>query len=143
MVPIWENPVALFYRTMYMKKGSQFTRFIAHELKKITEFGIRNALSKRHVIPKPNCKPLQKTGKSLGMEKFALLFALYSVGILISLIVLVIEVICKVSKSSLSSIQKNEEVLSLKTFEKELQNLGANNGMKLSGDVKSGWIIEK
>ena len=42
MVPIWENPVALFYRAMYMKKGSQFTQFIAHELKKITEFGIRN-----------------------------------------------------------------------------------------------------
>jgi hypothetical protein len=77
------------------------------------------------------------------MEKFALLFALYSVGIVISLIVLVIEVICKVSKSLSSSIQKDEEILSLKTFEKELQNLVGNNGMKLSGDVKSGWIIEK
>ena len=143
MVPIWQTPVALFYRTMYMKKGSQFTQFIAHELRKITEFGIRNALSKRHVIPQPNCKPLQKKGKSLGMEKFASLFALYSVGIVISLIVLVIEVILKVSKSLSPSVQKDEEVLSLETFQIELQNLVANNGMKLSGDVKSGWIIEK
>ena len=142
-MPIWENPAALFYRAMYMKKGSQFTKFIAHELKKITEFGIRNALSKRHIIPQPNCKPLQKKGKSLGMEKFASLFALYSIGIAISLIVLVIEIIFKVSKSLSPSIQKDEEVLSLETFEKELQNLVANNGMKLSGNVKSGWIIEK
>ena len=128
---------------MYMNKGSQFTPFIAHGLKKLSEVGIKNVLAKRHIIPDQNCKALQIKGQSLGMEKFASCFAFYSVGIVISLIVLVIEVIFKVSKSSSPSIQKNEEVLSLKTFEKELQNLVANNGMKLSGNVKSGWIIEK
>ena len=143
MVHLWKNPVALFYRAMFMKKGSQFTPFIAHELKKMTEFGIRNALSKRHITPQPNCKPLQTKGKSLGMEKFASLFALYSVGIIIALIVLVIEAIIKVSKSLSPSVQKDKEVLCLETFQKELQNLVANNGMKLSGDIKSGWIIEK
>ena len=143
MVPIWKNPIPVYYQTMYMNKGSQFTPFIAHELKKLSEVGIKNILAKRHIIPDPNCKPLQIKGKSLGMEKFASCFAFYSVGIVISLIVLVIEVIFKVSKSLSPSIQKGEEVLSLKTFEKELQNLVANNGMKLSGDVKSGWNIVK
>ena len=143
MVPIWKNPIPVYYQTMYMNKGSQFTPFIGHGLKKLSEVGIKNILAKRHIIPDPNCKPLQIKGKSLGMEKFASCFAFYSVGIVISLIVLVIEVIFKVSKSLSPSIQKGEEVLSLKTFEKELQNLVANNGMKLSGDVKSGWIIEK
>ena len=128
---------------MYMNKGSQFTPFIAHGLKKLSEVGIKNILAKRHIIPDPNCKPLQIKGQSLGMEKFASCFAFYSVGIVISLIVLVIEVIFKVSKSLSPSIQKDEEVLSLKTFEKELQNLVANNGMNISGDVKSGWIIKK
>ena len=143
MVPIWKNSIPVYYQTMYMNKGSQFTPFIAHELKKLSEVGIKNILAKRHIIPDPNCKPLQIKGKSLGMEKFASCFAFYSVGIVISLIVLVIEVIFKVSKSLSPSIQKGEEVLSLKTFEKELQNLVANNGMKLSGDVKSGWNIVK
>ena len=143
MVPIWKNPIPVYYQTMYMNKGSQFTPFIGHGLKKLSEVGIKNILAKRHIIPDPNCKPLQIKGKSLGMEKFASCFAFYSVGIVISLIVLVIEVIFKVSKSLSPSIQKGEEVLSLKTFEKELQNLVANNGMKLSGDVKSGWNIVK
>jgi hypothetical protein len=143
MVPIWQNPVALFYPAMYMKKGSQFTQFIAHELKKMKEVGIKNVLSRRHITPQPNCEPLQKKGKSLGMEKFASLFALYSVGILISLIVLTIEAIVKFSKSVSPFIQKDEEILRLKTFQIELQNLVAKNGMKLSGDVRSGWIIEK
>ena len=143
MVPIWKNPIPVYYQTMYMNKGSQFTPFIGHGLKKLSEVGIKNILAKRHIITDPNCKPLQIKGKSLGMEKFASCFAFYSVGIVISLIVLVIEVIFKVSKSLSPSIQKGEEVLSLKTFEKELQNLVANNGMKLSGDVKSGWNIVK
>ena len=143
MVPIWKNPVPVYYQGMYMKKGSQFTPFIAHGLKKLSEVGIKNVLAKRHIIPDQNCKPLQIKGQSLGMEKFASCFAFYSVGIVISLIVLISETIFKPSTSLSQSIQKGKQVLSMEMFQIELQNLVANNGMKLSGDVKSGWIIEK
>ena len=143
MVPIWKNPVPVYYQGMYMKKGSQFTPFIAHGLKKLSEVGIKNVLAKRHIIPDQNCKPLQIKGQSLGMEKFASCFAFYSVGIVISLIVLISETIFKPSTSLSQSIQKGKKVVSMEMFQIELQNLVANNGMKLSGDVKSGWIIEK
>ena len=143
MVPIWKNSIPVYYQTMYMNKGSQFTPFIAHGLKKLSEVGIKNILAKRHIIPDPNCKPLQIKGKSLGMEKFASCFAFYSVGIIISLIVLISETIFKPSRSLSQSIEKEKKVLSLENFQIELENLVANNGMKLSGDAKSGWIIEK
>ena len=126
-----------------MNKGSQFTPFIAHGLKKLSEVGIKNILAKRHIIPDPNCEPLQIKGESLGMEKFASCFAFYSVGIVVSLIVLISETIFKPSRSLSQSTQKGKKVLSLEMFQIELQNLVANNGMKLSGDVKSGWVIEK
>ena len=140
MVPIWKNPVALYYRTMYMNKGSQFAPFIAHELKKLTEVGIKKALAKRHIIPQPNCKPSFTKGKSLGMEKFASFFALYSVGIVVSLIILLIEVIFKALRPSSQLIQKEKDDLRLQMFQKELQKLVDIYG---SGDVKSGWIIEE
>ena len=102
-----------------------------------------NVLSKRHIIPEPNCKPLQIEGKSIGMEKFASVFSLYSIGIVVSLIVLVIEIISKRSTPLPQSTQKEKDILSLETFQIELQNLVASNGLKLSGDIQSGWIIEK
>ena len=128
---------------MYMKKGSEFTPFIAYEVMKLKEIGIMNVLSKRHIIPEPNCKPLQTKGKSIGMEKFASVFSLYSIGIVVSLIVLVIETILKRSRPLSQSIQKEKDILSLEAFQMELQNLVASNGLKLSGDIQSGWIIEK
>ena len=128
---------------MYMKKGSQFTPFIAYEAMKLRETGIMNILLKRHIIPEPNCKPLQIKGKSIGMEKFASVFSLYSIGIVVSLIILVIEAIFKRSRPLSQSIQKEKDILSLETFQMELQNLVARNGLNLFGDIKSGWIIEK
>ena len=128
---------------MYMKKGSEFTPFIAYEVLKLKEIGIMNVLSKRHIIQEPNCKPLQIKGKSIGMEKFASVFSLYSIGIVASLIVLVIETIFKRSRPLPHSTQKEKDLLSLEAFQMELQNLVASNGLKLSGDIQSGWIIEK
>ena len=128
---------------MYMKKGSEFTPFIAYEVMKLKETGIMKVLSKRHIIQEPNCKPMQINGTSIGMEKFASVFSLYSIGIVVSLIVLVIEIISKRSTPLPQSTQKEKDILSLETFQIELQNLVASNGLKLSGDIHSGWIIEK
>ena len=128
---------------MYMKKGSEFTPFIAYEVMKLKETGIMKVLSKRHIIQEPNCKPMQINGTSIGMEKFASVFSLYSIGIVVSLIVLVIETILKRSRPISLSIQKEKDIQSLEMFRIELQSLVTSNGLKLSGDIHSGWFIEK
>ena len=82
---------------MYMAKDSPLTPFFAHGLRKMAESGITNIHTKRHTISKPNCKPLRTKGRPLGMEKFASLFAFYSICCIISLIILVMENIFKPS----------------------------------------------
>ena len=57
--------------------------------------GVLDIISKRHLIAEPNCKPIRKEAKSLGLEKFASLFAFYIIACVISTIILVIENIIK------------------------------------------------
>ena len=81
---------------MFMKKHSSFTPFIAHLIMKMAEMGIIDVISKRHTnFRNPNCGPIQEKGDSLGMEKFAPLFALYIIGCIVSIFALVIEIISK------------------------------------------------
>ena len=82
---------------MYMEKDSTLTPFFANGVLKMAESGITNIHTKRHIISKPNCKPLQAKGRPLGMAKFASLFAFYSIACTISLIILVMENIFKPS----------------------------------------------
>ena len=66
------------YLSMYMKKDSPLTPFVAHAIKMIAETGVKNNLSKRHgVISEPNCKPIRTKGRSLGMPFFLALFVAY------------------------------------------------------------------
>ena len=81
---------------MFMKKHSSFTPFIAHSIMKMAETGIIDLISKRHTdFKNHNCDPIQGEGDSLGMEKFAPLFALYIVGCIVSIFALMIENISK------------------------------------------------
>ena len=82
---------------MYMEKDSPLTPFIANGLRKMAESGITNIHTKRHVISKPNCKPLRTKGHPLGMAKFASLFAFYGIACILSLIILIMENIFKPS----------------------------------------------
>ena len=54
------------YLSMYMKKNSPFTPFVSNAIMKIAETGVKNILSKRHVISEPNCKPIRTKGRPLG-----------------------------------------------------------------------------
>ena len=104
-----------------MKKHSPFTPFIAHAIKKMTEAGINNVLWKRHIESEPNCKPIRAKGTPLGMEKFSSLFVLYSIGCLMSLIILVMEIICKRPKCT----ENIDEFLFIKIerIQREMQSL--------------------
>ena len=100
---------------MYMEKQSPLTPFIAHGIRKMAESGITNIHTKRHIVSKPNCKPLQSKGRPLGLEKLAFLFTFYIIGCVVSLITLVMENIYK----SFSCKKKTQGVLSMPSQKKE------------------------
>ena len=76
---------------MYLKKKSPLTPFIWHEIQKMEESGITDILYRRHKVYEPNCKSMK--ANSLGIEKIAPLFVLFSFGVTISIIILFIECI--------------------------------------------------
>ena len=88
VITAWKDQVPMFTQSYYMKKKSNLTPFIAHEIKKMKEKGITNVLTKRHIMPEPNCEPPSSKGVSLGMEKFASLFVFYINCCIVSLITL-------------------------------------------------------
>ena len=77
---------------MVLKKHSPLTPFFATTIMKLAEFGITDVISKRF-YHKHACPMDQKKGKSLGMEKFAPLFAIYLACCIMSLTILIIEII--------------------------------------------------
>ena len=64
----WKAPTPIFMNSMFMKKNSQFTRFISHKITTLAETGITNNLYKRHVISEPNCKSIQVKGQKIAKE---------------------------------------------------------------------------
>ena len=110
---------------MYMQKNSHLTPFFAHAIRKLRESGITDLLSKRYIPPESNCKPLQAKGKPLGMDKFASLFALYCIGCIISLIVLVIENVLKPLKTPQLQNQLPNKLGKKKAINKAMEQLGA------------------
>ena len=114
---------------MYMKKHSPLTPFIAHGIRKMTEIGIKSALAKRHIVPEPNCQPIHAEGIPLGVEKFASLFAMYSVGCFVSLFILVMENLFKPSRPT----ETNNARLMIKidAIKKELQSFSDDIEMQL------------
>ena len=112
-----------------MSRKSALTPFIANGLRKMVERGVWNNQWKRHIILKPNCKPLRATGQSLGMEKFASLFGFYLIGLIISLIILVVENIFKPSKPGY--IESPEDVRKIKLLKKVLGTLTDKRDKKL------------
>ena len=115
---MWKGDVPLFTYSMAMKKESLLTPIFAHSIRRMTETGIINIQKKRHMVPKPNCKPVREKGKPLGMEKFASLFVFYIVGCIVSLTILALEIIFKswfqqkdvLSMSSTDAISISKEI---------------------------------
>ena len=66
----WKAPKPTFTNSMFMKKNSSFTRFIAYKITKLAETGITNNLLKRYEISEPNCKPTQVKGQKISKCTF-------------------------------------------------------------------------
>ena len=130
VISVWKGTVLLFTNSWFMSKTSPLSPFIANGLRKMVERGVWNNEHKRHIVPKPNCKPLIATGQSLGMEKFASLFAFYIISLIISLILLVLENIFKPSKPA-NLGQSFENLRKTTIFKELLETLTDNRDLKL------------
>merc|ERR1712008_178584 len=143
IISVWKGTVLLFTKSWFMSKTSPLSPFIANGLRKMIERGVWNNKYKRHIILKPNCKPLRATGQSLGMEKFASLFAFYIIGLILSLILLVLENIFKPSKPTHLEHSK-ENLRKIKLLKKILGTLTDKQDLKLYllDEVKSNLMYE-
>ena len=143
IISVWKTNILLFTKSWFMSKTSPLSPFIANGLRKMNERGVWNNKYKRHVILKPNCKPLRATGQSLGMEKFASLFAFYIISLIISLILLVLENIFKPSKPA-NLGQSFENLRKTTIFKELLDTLTDKRDLKLYllEEVKSNLLHE-
>ena len=78
-----------------MKKNSPLTPFVSNTIMKLAETGVKNNLSKRHVISEPNCKPIRTKGRPLGMHFFLSVFVAYFICCIICFIIFVLEHVFK------------------------------------------------
>ena len=127
---VWKDPGYLFTRSMYVAKNSPFTKFFSHGLKKLEEAGITDKLTKKYIPSKPNCKTHRKKVSPLNMEKFASLFLFYTIGCVLSLILLVMENIFKPSKPPSSSVQP-ELHRKIGLLKKQVENMTDSKIMQL------------
>ena len=110
------------YLSMYMKKDSSLTPFVAQAIKMMAETGVKNNLSKRHgVISEPNCKPIRTKGRSLGMPFFLALFVAYFSCCIICLIIFTLEHAFKPKKSKI--VQKPTLDILKKELDDKIEDL--------------------
>ena len=75
---VWKSSKPTSIVSMFMKKNSKLTPFIAYQLIRAEESGFTTISYLRHRVPEPNCKPLSIPTVSLGPQK-ATFFALFLV----------------------------------------------------------------
>ena len=112
------------YLSMYMKKNSPLTPFVSNALMKLSETGVKNNLSKRHVISEPNCKPIRTKGRPLGMHFFLSVFVAYFTCCIMCLIIFVLEHVFKPEISS--KVQKPRLEILKKELDDKIEDLVKN-----------------
>ena len=81
---VWETKMGLI--GLPITKGLPYGIFMNQIIFEITENGQLNRLIKKWTLPKPDCRPIHKEGKPLGLEKMNSLFLFSIFGILIAII---------------------------------------------------------
>ena len=86
-------PHSFFYMPIAygVQKHSPYLAIIDHQLKRMVEKGIYNAISRRWNIDHPDCKP--RSGRALGFNNMAMAFAIYVLGLIGSVVILFFEAI--------------------------------------------------
>ena len=123
---VWKSSTMVSPVSWFMQKKSPFTPFVGQMINKLAESGITNILSRRHLIAEPNCKPVRRKGKSLGMEKFASLFTIYLIGCFSAIVIFVMELIFKPKahpNSNQSTFSKVSAAQAAHNLKVEIENL--------------------
>ena len=123
---IWKSATMVSPVSWFMKKNSPFTPFVGKMLNKMAESGITYILTRRHLTDEPNCKPVRRKGKSLGMEKFASIFTLYLIGCFSAIVIFVVELILKPKahpNSKQSTFSKVSVAQAAHNLKVEIENL--------------------
>ena len=91
-----------------MRKGSQFTRIFAQEMRDLQKTGNLDLLRKRYTGSQ-ECKPLLKE-KPLGFEKLSFLFTLLIFGCIMSILVVFFEYMTQTKKKKQELVNKDMEM---------------------------------
>ena len=118
--PVW-NSQSPIYSSVMMRKGSQFTRIFAQEIRRLASTGHIDFLKKRILERFLTCKP-QFNEKSLGYEKLSFLFLIIILGHIMSILVLFLES----NKHKLTSKRKQVSLIEEK-IEEYLDSLDLSN----------------
>ena len=110
--PVWKTHVPYNHLSVMMKKGSQFTRFFVHEMKKLESTGILDILRKRYSGIQACKQPLKV--KPMGFEKLSFLFSMLIIGFITSILVVLIEYMTKTKKKKQEITNKDEEITLIK-----------------------------
>ena len=96
---VWKTKMGLM--GIPITKGLPHGIFMKHIIFEMTEKGQLNRLIKKWTLPKPDCRPIHKEGKPLGLEKMISLFMFSMIGMCFATIIIIIENIfhaCKPKK---------------------------------------------
>ena len=91
---VWTNPPMLFH-SMYLRKDSHLTPFITHQLIKLQEVGATHLLYLRNRIAEPNCQPIERSIRSLGMDKALFLLLALCLAYVSAVIIFGLEHVCR------------------------------------------------
>ena len=109
---VWETYMASL--GIPITKGLPYGIFMKQIISEIMENGQLDKLIKKWTLPKPDCRPIQKEGKPLSLEKMISLFIISIVGIFIAIIINIIENICHAYKPRKQHVSIFKEVNNMK-----------------------------
>ena len=84
---MWKSPIPSALLTMFMKKNSNLTPFMAYQAIRAQESGFKDISYMRNRIPEPNCKPIRIPTPSFGAQKATFLLLLLILGYAVAVLI--------------------------------------------------------
>ena len=117
---VWETYMASL--GIPITKGLPYGIFMKQIISEIMENGQLDKLIKKWTLPKPDCRPIQKEGKPLSLEKMISLFIISIIGIFIAIIIIIIENVFHAYKPMKRASIKESNNMKLQRLFMKLQN---------------------
>ena len=107
---------------MAITKGLPYGIFMKKIISDITEQGQLHQLIRKYEVINPNCSPLHKEGKSLGLEKLISVFIIVLIGVSSALIILIFEKKFLTKQTGIHVSTKDANKMKLEKLLKNLQD---------------------